>query len=615
MIRRSLCWCLILLISSCSIALAHDRSEFLFLDEIEIGMQGVGRTIVAADVIDEFAVEVLGVIDQPGTFSDFIVVRVSGEAIGRAGGIAQGMSGSPVYVDGKLIGAISRSANWAKAITPIGLVTPIEPMLAVVDSARATPVGHAPTAGAVLADVRVVDTSFPPTPAVVAANPDTIFSYPVATPLIASGLSGRSLDLLMDGVTSAEIPQGLITDYLPTGIAPELRGLSSWNLSLLPMAASGAAGSIDPTSLEPGSSLGVALATGDVSLGAFGTVTYRADDTLVGFGHPFLANGASRFPLTTVSIIDTMKSLQASFKLGTLGDVIGTIVEDRTAGIAGLVGPEADWIDLSLGVHDRDRDLTQTYDIELIDEPHLMPELLLSTGFEAIDTTLDRIGPGTVEVSYQILGDGMPFPLERTDVFFSSVDIAVYPPWQLASIVVLLQYNAFEDPQITRIAASMQVTEEIRGIQVQHLEIDDWIYSPGDTIHFRIGLQTYRGEKRIEEGEIVIPDDLVSDYLFVRAYGGPRLLEAGESPQEFEDLGALIEAIETLPSYATLTVELFALDPFSPYLDALYGVSEVTFEYPGYVIYDEREVEAVLVESSETSAEEPSEEGKTGPAW
>jgi len=106
----------LMLVRSLFLALGYDRSEFLFLDEITVGMTGIGKTVVAGDTISEFAVEVLGVIDQPGDLSDFIVVRVSGEAIGRSGGIAQGMSGSPIYIDGKLIGALSRAAAWSKAI-------------------------------------------------------------------------------------------------------------------------------------------------------------------------------------------------------------------------------------------------------------------------------------------------------------------------------------------------------------------------------------------------------------------------------------------------------------------------------------------------------------------
>ena len=613
--RRSLTVCFVVVIAACSVALPYDRSEFLFLDEIEVGMTGVGKTIVAQDVIDEFAVEVLGIIDQPGTLSDFIAVRVSGEAIGRSGGIAQGMSGSPVYIDGKLIGALSRAGNWSKEITPIGLVTPIEPMLEVIDAASTARLASAPNGPSVLRDVAVVERLLPPDPSLVAALPDAIFAYPVATPLIAAGLSGRSRDLLMNGVTAQEAPDGWIGDFLGVDVGPAFDGLSALRLTLLPMAAAQpAASSIDAAGLEPGSSIGVALTTGDLSIGALGTLTYRDGDTLVGFGHPFIANGASQFPMTTVSIIDTMKSFEASFKLGTLGDPIGTILEDRTAAIGGRIGPMTDTIELSLGVHDLDRDVTESYEVGMIDEPHLIPELLLSTGFEAIDTTLDRIGPGTVVVTYQILGDGMPMPLERTDIFLSSVDVAVYPPWQLAGIVAFLQYNAFADPEVTRIAASMSITEEIKGVRINHLEIDDWIYAPGDTIRFRLELQTYQGDMRVEEGEIVIPEDLYSDYVIVRAYGGPRYLEGGETPPAFVDLADMIDAVESLPSYNRLTVELFAIDPYSPYADAMYGVTEVTYDFPGYVVYDEWEASALLTEAppSEPEAEDKTQ---TAPNW
>ena len=616
MIRRSLLGLCIALIVAGSAAFAYDRSEFLFLDEIEVGMTGVGKTIVSQDVIDEFAAEVLGIIDQPGELSDFIVVRVSGNAIGRAGGIAQGMSGSPITIDGKLIGALSRAANWSKEITPIGLVTPIEQMLEVVDAARVA-VASEPAAVAVLQDVAVVDGLLPAGPDLVAASPDTIFAYPVDTPLIAAGFSGRSLDLLMDGAGIEDAPAGWIGDYLPIDVAPAFDGLSALNLSLLPLAASQpAASSVEAADLVPGSSIGVALATGDLSLGALGTLTYRDGDTLVGFGHPFISNGSSNFPMSTVSIIDTMKTYQASFKLGTLGETIGTIFEDRTAAIGGRIGPEADTIELLLGVHDLDRDVTKDFAIGLVDESRLMPELLLSTGFEAIDRTLDRIGAGTVEVTYQILGDGLEAPLERTDVFLSTVDIAVYAPWQLAGIVSFLQYNEFEDPHITRIAASMSLTEEIRAIQIHDLELDRWIYAPGETIRFTLTLQTYQGETQIETGEILIPEDLYSDYVIVRAYGGPRYLERGETPAVFDDLPDLIDAIETLPSYSQLTVELFAVDPFSPYGDAMYGVSEITYDFPGHVVYSEREVSAVLTES-----QPPEEDGmnddktQTAPNW
>ncbi len=613
MIKRPMFWICLLVAASSSLVMAYDRSEFLFLDEIEIGMTGVGKTIIAGDLIEEFQAEVLGIIDQPGTLSDFIVVRVSGDVIGRAGGIAQGMSGSPVYVDGKLIGALSRAANWSKAVTPIGLVTPIEPMLAVLDDAREDAVLATPSENAILKDIAVLKFESEPDEQLVAALPDVIFSVPVAAPLVAVGLSGRSLDILMSGADDRGFSQLLVTDVLGGGFAPDVRGLSSLGLSLVPLAGSSTGAESDPATLVAGGSVGVALASGDISLGSLGTITYRDEDTLVGYGHSFIDNGSSQFALMSVSIIDTMKSLEASFKLGTLGNPLGTILEDRTAAIGGRLGPVADQIELAMSVRDADRNEERTYSVNLVDEPRLMPELLLSTGFEAIDTTLDRVGQGTVAVTYQILGDNMTFSLDRKDVFFSSTDVAVYAPWQLASLVAYLQYNAFEDPEITQITASMEITQEIRGIEITDLVLDRSYYAPGDTIYYEMALQTFQGDSIVEHGALRIPEDLVSDVVVVRAYGGPRYLEDGESPQVFAGLDDVVEALESLPSYETLTVELFAVDLYGADSSALFGVTEETFDYPGFAVYNELEISVPLLldgDTSSTSTTVPS-----GPGW
>ena len=591
---------------------AAQRSEFLYLNEIKVGMTGIGKTVVAGDVISEFAVEVLGVIDEPGTLSDFIVVRVSGEAIGRSGGIAQGMSGSPIYVGGKLIGALSRAATWSKEITPIGLVTPIEPMLAVLDSAKT--VSMAPDAGSVLGGVLLVERPFAPSAAEVAAQPDAIFSYPVSTPLIAVGLSARAASVLMGGENTMARPQGTLYDFLPAqSMAPAVAGLSSLSLELLPLAGAAAGsgnastGAASPSTapvLTPGGSLGVALVSGDITVGALGTVTYVDGDGVIGFGHPFISNGASAFPLTTATIIDTMKALDASFKLGTIGKAVGVISEDRMAAIGGRIGGQASTIDLQLSVDNLDDHASRTLKARVVDEPRLLPELLLSSGFEAIDSVLDRVGAGTVEVTYQITGDGMPSSLERKDVFLSTSDIALYPPWQLAEIVAFLQYNEFADPKITQISASMRVTSELRAIRIESLMLDSVVYSPGDTIQFTLVMQTFQGERIVRTGELTIPEDLMATDLVVRAYGGPRMIEKGEAPDTFESLADVIHLLETIPTYETATVELFAVDPYlSSSGEALYGVAKASHDYPGYVVYDERDVRALLLSPSAGSSQ------------
>ncbi len=590
----------ILVTAAMATGFAYDQSQFMPLSAIQPGMTGVGKTVVANDEISSFTVQVIGVIDEPGTAHDFIVVRVSGEAIGRAGGIAMGMSGSPIYIDGKLIGALSRAAEWSKALTPIGLVTPIEAMLPVLDEVEGSAVSM-PAPNAVLTGVRLRECTRPPDPTAVAAAPDTIFAYPVTTPLLVSGLSGRALTALMNG--PGKEPDGLIDAFLPHTFNLDARGLSAYNLRLNPFSGGTAKGDQGTSPLTPGGGIGVALASGDVTIGALGTLTYRDGNSLIGFGHPFLTNGISDFPLTTVHIYDTIKAYNASFKIGTLGDTVGAIRADRLTGIGGKIGISPHLVDLSLGVRDKDRINTRSFQINLVDEPRIMWYLILVSGLESIDSSLDRIGQGTVEVDYQIIGDGMPKPLERHDLFLSTQDIALYPPWQLAAIVNFLQYNDFQDPKITRIAASMQITKKLKAIHINHLELDKNAYSPGDTIHYTLELQTYQGKSNTITGELKIPTDLdanLIDHIAVRAYGGPRMRESGEKPREFHNLSEVINAIEDLPSYDTLTVELFAPNPYSPYLDALQGITKVRKQFTGYFLYDTREAQAFLVPSTTT---------------
>ncbi len=588
--KLALIWLMILVVTAV-IGAAQSHDDFMFLSEVKQGMNGTGKTVVADDIISEFNVSVIGVIDEPGDSSDFIVVRVSGEAIGRSGGIAQGMSGSPIYIDGKLIGALSRAATWSKDLTPIGLVTPIEHMLKVIDSMNGA-ISSSADIVSILNGVKISHLTCAPTAEQLLNNPDTILSYPVSSPLLVSGLSGRSLTTLMDGYAAAP-PDGIVRDFLPITVSSQATGLSSFGLSLIPISGGTSSKSTANANLQPGSAIGVTLASGDVTIGALGTVTYRDNDLLIGFGHSFLSNGNADFPLTNVHIYETMKAYDASFKLGSIGKTLGTILEDRESGIGGVIGRRASMVDLAIGVVDLDGEVTRNFQIELVDEPRIMPDLILSTGLNAIDQTLDRIGQGTVEVNYQIIGAGMTVPLERRDLFLSTQDIAVYPPWQLADIVNFLQYNDFSDPQITRIAATMQITQDIKAKRINHLELDMDSYAPGDTIHYTVDLQTYQGDVETIQGEILVPDWLFADDVTVRAYSGPRLLEEGEAPIEFQSLEEVIEAIEDLPTYDTLTVELFAWDYAFP--NGMQGIEKVRSDVTGYFLYDSREVTVPMV--------------------
>ncbi|HBR09947.1 TPA: hypothetical protein DD712_01665 [Candidatus Acetothermia bacterium] len=591
--------------------MAADNSRFLFLADLQPGMRGVGRTVIRSGVISEFAVEIVGIIDEPGKLSDFIVVRVSGEPIIKAGGVAQGMSGSPIYIDGKLIGALSRAAVWDRADDPIALITPIEGMMEIIGVLQERRFNE--HENLIFKETEPIDlrlVAYRPSEVALkrafaeAATKgiNLVFAYPVNSPLMISGLRGRALSLLMDGPNIAT-PERLIDDFISASLAPPLRGLSSFGFTHHGLPTSiidtGEENALSP--LIPGGSIGVGLTTGDITIAALGTLTYIVDGLLVGFGHRFLHGGSTDFPLTSAYVYDTVESYRISFQLGKIGPTIGTIFEDRAQGIGGIVDHFPEMVDLSFAVRDVNREHHRNFSINLVDEPQLMAGLIFSTGIEALDSTLDRVGPGTVEVVYRIFGDGMPRPLERRDLFLSTTDIALFAPFQLALIANILQYNEFADPQITRIETSMEVREELRAAFITDFNIDRPSYQPGDLLFFEVELQTWRGERTTYRGALTIPEDAVGDFIIIRAFGGPRRREAGEPPLIFEDLDDLISAIEDIPAWDTITIEIFALTPAGVFLgrELLSGIAGTTISMDGYVVLENVEIVARLIHPEE----------------
>lgn len=564
--------------------------EVIPLSEVWAGMTGYGLTVVAGEEVSRFQVEVVGVLDQPGTANDFIIVRVSGDAISRSGGIAQGMSGSPVYLGGRLAGALSRAALWsARPDRPLGLVTPIESMLAVLDELwEAVPPQQKKERLPVPRELEKMGISgielcsLPPEhPAL-----EILYAWPVVSPIMASGLSERSLDILLRGVDVG------LMDHPFLALLPDFRreigGLSGPGVGRIVQAPTPGEAS---TSLDfsPGAPVGVGLLAGDVSLGALGTVTLVDGDAVLAFGHPFLFGGRTDYFLTAAHIFDTVAALDAPYKLGTMGEGRGTVLADRWAAIGGLVGVAPHPVDLSFSVWDEARGSGNELAARMVRQPDLEALLFYLSGLEATDRALDRIGQGTASVRYRIEGQGLPRPLERHNVFLSTQDIALYVPWEAAIVTDILAYNEFAEPGLLRISLDANVTDELSAIQVLDLAVDKDRYGPGDTVKFTVYLKDWRGEEFTWSGELPIPQDLDSPYIEVRAYGGPRPPEKGEGYPLIESMADLIDYLEGVPSYDTLTVELFALDPISDLMGEpwLYGVSDSSVSVGQAVVYDQ----------------------------
>jgi len=571
-------------------------ADIIPLSEIRLGMTGYGLTVVAGTEISRFEVEVVDVLDEPGDRNDFIIIRAFGPAISRSGGVAQGMSGSPIYLDGRLAGALSRAAAWsADRERPLALVTPIETMLVVLAEISPGKTQPSPQDGPKpdgreprsangdwfkfsQVEDRVLEA------ATLACLLVRQAAEELSSPVMVSGLSSRALSMLERGLDLRTTWHPL-ADLLPAWRG-HIPGLLDLGVSRV-VAAPAAMGRTPSLTLQPGAPVGVGLTMGDVTIGALGTVTLVEGDVVLAFGHPFLFTGSTRYFLTAAHVFDTVAALDFSYKFGTVGEVLGGVFADRWAAIGGIVGRIPSGITATLRVRDLDRAVDQELEVGIVDEPRLSALLLYVSGLEAVDQALDRIGPGTATVRYSIAGRGMPRPLVRENVFLSTQDIALYAAWEMALIADVLAYNEFGDPDLSSVTLDATVQPGFAATEVLALETDRAVYSPGDKVQFLVTIRGWRGEVEHWEGWLQIPTDIETPYVELRAYGGPRPREKGEGAAVFESLHDLLDYIEGIPSYDTLTVELFALDPISNVVGEtwLYGVDGVADRIPGTVVY------------------------------
>jgi hypothetical protein len=408
--------------------------------------------------------------------------------------------------------------------------------------------------------------SFPASPASGEGTPYRGGVFSAATPLLVSGLAGRALQYLKDGVSerlmrAAGMRQALFSVGQEDFVHELAQGLEErYSVRIQPTGLSGASAhaesyTSEPIPLQEGSPFGVMLTDGDVTVGAFGTISYIEDEILLGFGHWLLPAGETEFFLTEAYILDTVESLETPFKLGVPGKTIGAILEDRWQGVGGVTDVEPRSLSVSLTVKDRDLGATNRVQFRIAYYESLMPLLLLVGVLDAVDRTLNRIGPGTMIARYTLKAQELKEPLTRTDVFASLSDIAVTGPLRIAQTLFTLARNEFLDLGFTQIDIELEVQRAVRALRVKSLKTDKKSYAPGETIHYTVTLQAYRGKEQKVEGKLQLPKELDRSSVTLVAFGGPRRSDRDETP-EFDSLDELLSFLQKLPSNNSLTVEL-----------------------------------------------------------
>ncbi|MCR4401194.1 MAG: hypothetical protein NUW12_00190 [Firmicutes bacterium] len=482
-------------------ALASENQAFMTVAELRPGMKGIGKTVVQGTRIDTFDVEILAVVKGETATGDLVLVRVGGKTVEASGGIAAGMSGSPVYVNGRLVGAIS--FGFENADHFVGLVTPIEEMLKVFAAAKRPVPGVASLPEPVrigdgLAQ-RVVLAASKDEAARLAsqASEGTLVMVPVATPVMVSGASRRAFDRLSKGLR-------------PFGLMP-IQGA---------VGGKGPLGNAPPANLEPGSCIGVQLVRGDVSVTAIGTVTYRQGSEVLAFGHSLLGRGNASYFAAGAEVYVVVAGETMPFKIASPLGLAGTIVQDRTHGVLADIGTKPPSVPVTVSVRDRDTGRARMLRADIVRDEMLSTDLAAAVVLSCLDATVDRIGRGTSSVRFQVEGKGLPRPIVRENMFYSPSDISAASISEVADAIATIIDNEFAEVEVTGVKADFEVEEARRTARIHYAETAAKVAKPGDTIEVKVRLLPFRGVAETKVIEVKIPERTPPGTLCLTVRGG-----------------------------------------------------------------------------------------------
>ena len=475
-----------------------DPAKMMPTSAVRAGMRGTARTVFSGVDIKEFNVEVLGVLPKFQEGSDIILVRIlDGPVVEQNTGIFAGMSGTPVYVGGRLIGAIAFS--WSFQKQPIAGVTPIESMLQAFEKKGSSTEESLPAAlprprtpvklaGHDVTAVRVVSTKFDQ--AFVDAH--TLALRPVATPIFCSGFGDRAIHHLGD----------FFRRYGLEAVAGP--GNMHRNIDI---------------ELQPGATLGVQLVSGDFDISTAGTVTYRDGNRLLAFGHPLMKLGQTQLPLTTAWVHQIVTKMDFSFRMASGIAPVGTLAQDTAWSIAGQLGSVPDMIPATFEIHDLDNDLSHTYRVQICNDPVLRQQLILMCGYDAISAAYDANDEGTVEVSFTVQGQ-KGATVSRADTFAFQGEPSADILSDMLSVVTLLEKNRFTPQPISAVKLSANISRRNRTATIERVWAEEPVARAGEDVTLHVVIRP-NGEDATEKVvRLHMPLELPKGYLRLAVSSG-----------------------------------------------------------------------------------------------
>lgn len=459
-----------------AVAPAAKGPNIISVSEIKPGMRGVAYTVFEGIAPEPMDVEVLGVMKNNfnGPKSDVILVRLHGKKVEYTGVVA-GMSGSPVYFNGRLAGAIAfRVGEFSRE--PIAGVTPIEEMLEINELDRTIPAE--PVSGGKPHSVTSKTSMTVPEP--VAQDPGYAqYLKPIGAPLVFSGFSEEAVRRFAPQFASA-------------GMVPVL-----------------GAGSVSdekqPEPLEPGSAVSALLVRGDMNIAATCTVTYMDPERLLACGHPLLQFGMVDMPMTKANVVATLPSPANAFKIVNATEQVGSFVQDRHTGIMGRLGKEPRMIPVTLNVHGGST--PRSYKYEVLSNSKITPLLMMATVFNSLQSMTDAGDDITFRMSGKISVAG--YPDVNLQNMYAPLDAGA-PTSFLVALSLGDRFgrifeNPYVRPQIEGVTMDLDLIRERKYAKLESARTDVTEARPGDTIVVEAVLRPYRGERIVRQVPVKIP--------------------------------------------------------------------------------------------------------------
>lgn len=446
------------------------------VSEVRPGMKGYGLTVFRGTTIERFDVEVVGVMPKSNLDRPLVLVKLAGGPISKRGAfLIQGMSGSPIYVNGKLLGAFSMGNAWPKE--PQGMVTPIEDMLEALDPK--------------LSEVPAGETASIPPPGL--EGPSTASTFkPLALPVMVSGLTGSRLSRAAEA-------------------------LRAFNMNV--MDGPGAMGKPFKAELTPGAAIGVALMSGDIDMTAIGTVTYRKGNQLVAFGHPMMQIGAAQFPITTAFIHDVFPGFQVSHKIGSAGEICGTLTQDRPFSIAAKVGPLPKMVPVKVTVDDKGTGRSKTFNVRTASHPLLVGQLIPIAVNQSVFTVRPVPGDAFARVSMKVETEGEG-TITRDNVVFDAAQVDVVAVRDLTELMQTLTSNPFHRVGVKSVDVNVTLEERHPTATVERVFLSQDTVKPGDEVEVGVVLRPYRQDPVVMRTTIKVPESAANGRAVLMVQGG-----------------------------------------------------------------------------------------------